>query len=98
MAEVIGAMAARWSDGFTRLTPSLLSVVGVVSAYVLLSKALKMGMPIGVAYGIWAGAGVVVVALLGKFVLQETLSPVQIVGIIFVVGGVIALEFGGTHE
>jgi small multidrug resistance pump len=95
-SEVIGALATRFSDGFTRLVPSAVAVVGVVGAYVLLSFALKRGMGIGVAYGIWAAVGLAAVALIGALALGDGLTAVQVGGIALVIGGVLALELGAA--
>lgn len=94
IAEVIGALATRQSNGFTKVLPSIIAVIGVVGAYYLLSLSLKQGMPIGVAYGIWAALGITLLAIIGMFVFKEALSIVQIVGIILIIGGVLALELG----
>jgi small multidrug resistance pump len=51
-------------------------------------------MPLGVAYGVWAAAGVTLIALLGVAVLGERLTPVQVVGVVLVIAGVLALELG----
>lgn len=93
-SEVIGALATKQSNGFTKFLPSCIAVVGVVGAYFLLSLSLKSGMSIGVAYGIWAALGITLLALIGAFYFKEPLSTVQIIGIIMIVGGVLALELG----
>jgi small multidrug resistance pump len=97
VVEVIGAMATRFSDGFTRLVPSIVAVAGVVSAYYLLSLALKAGLGIGVAYAIWAAVGVSAVAGIGALFLGDNLTWIQAGGVILVIGGVVALELGGRH-
>lgn len=96
IAEVIGAIATRQSNGFTKLIPSCIAIIGVVGAYYLLSLSLKNGMSIGVAYGIWAALGISILAILGVFLFKETLSLLQIVGIILIIGGVLVLELGKT--
>ncbi|QUH01055.1 multidrug efflux SMR transporter [Saccharopolyspora erythraea] len=96
-SEVIGALATRFSAGFTKVVPSAIAITGVVGAYYLLSLALKQGMDMGVAYGIWAALGVTAVALVGAAFLGDTLTWVQMIGIVLVIGGVISLELGGQH-
>jgi len=98
VAEVVAAIATRYSDGFTRLVPTVVTVVGVLGAYFLLSLALKQGMGIGVAYGIWAAAGVTLVAAIGALFLGDHLTWLQVAGIALVIAGVVALEHGGAHE
>jgi small multidrug resistance pump len=72
-------------------------VVGYVIAFGLLAAVLKRGMYVGVAYGIWAAAGVALVAIVGATVLGERLTGIQIIGIVLVATGVLALELGGSH-
>jgi small multidrug resistance pump len=95
--EVMATINLRLSDGFTRLVPSILVVLGYLGAFGLLSQVLKAGIPVGVAYGIWAAAGVALVAIIGAVFLGDGLTPVQISGIALVVAGVLALELGAGH-
>ena len=72
-------------------------VVGYVAAFALLSQALTRGMAIGVAYGVWAAAGVALVAIIGAVFLGEGMTWVQAGGIALVIAGVLALELGARH-
>jgi small multidrug resistance pump len=94
---VAATVSLRFSEGFSKLLPSVVVLVGYVVAFVMLSFALKRGLPLGIAYGIWAAAGVALVALIGAMFLGEGLTGVQIVGLGLVVAGVVALEVGGIH-
>ncbi|GAA3223963.1 multidrug efflux SMR transporter [Pseudonocardia petroleophila] len=95
--EVMATINLRLSDGFTRLVPSILVVIGYLGTFTLLSQVLKTGVPVGVAYGIWAAAGVALVAIIGAVFLGDGLTPVQIGGITLVIAGVLALELGAAH-
>jgi small multidrug resistance pump len=97
VTEVTGTIALRFSEGFSRLGPSILVVLGYGAAFVALSQALVRGMPVGVAYGTWAACGVTLVALAGAVFLGESLTWVQVGGIVLVIGGVLALELGASH-
>ena len=97
LAEVFATISLRFAAGFTRLVPSVLVVLGYGVAFFALSQALVRGMPVGVAYGTWAALGVTLVAVIGVTYLGESLSWVQIGGLVLVVVGVLALELGGTH-
>lgn len=97
LAEVTGTVALRFSEGFSRLWPSVIVVLGYGTAFYSLSQALSRGVPIGVAYGIWAAAGVALIALIGVAFLGESLSWVQVGGIVLVIAGVLALELGRSH-
>lgn len=75
--------------------PYIVVVVGYVLAFVMLAQSLKAGIPLGIAYAIWAGVGVVLVALISWLVFREPLTLVQIGGIVLVIAGVGLLELGG---
>ena len=72
-------------------------VVGYVLSFVMLSQTLSKGVPLGIAYAIWAGVGVVLVAAVSWVVFRETLTWQQLVGMVLVIGGVVLLEAGGKH-
>ncbi|WP_436738103.1 DMT family transporter [Streptomyces sp. BBFR102] len=97
LAEVTATISLRLSEGFSRIAPSIIVVVGYLTAFTLLALVLKRGMAIGVAYGIWAAAGVALVALIGAAFLGDSLTPVQYGGLALVAAGVVALEAGGAH-
>lgn len=75
-------------------------IVGVsyVFAFSMLSLTLSRGVPLGIAYAIWAGVGVVLVAIISWLAFGEMLTWQQLVGMGLVVGGVVLLELGGRHE
>ena len=97
LSEVVATTALKLSEGFSRLVPSIVVVVGYVAAFALLSQALTRGMTIGVAYGVWAAAGVAIIAIIGAVFLGESMTWVQVGGIALVIAGVLALELGGRH-
>ncbi|MBE2998360.1 multidrug efflux SMR transporter [Nocardiopsis sp. HNM0947] len=97
LAEVFATTSLKFSEGFTKLLPSIFVVVGYATAFFLLSQALVKGMDLGVAYGIWAAVGVALVAVIGVMFLGESLTWVQTGGIALVIAGVMALEMGGQH-
>ncbi|MGV9615203.1 DMT family transporter [Nocardia xishanensis] len=96
-SEVTATVSLKLSDGFTKLVPSIVVVIGYGSAFFFLSQALKRGMSIGVAYGIWSAVGVAAIAVIGVLFLNERLTLIQIGGIALVILGVLALELGGAH-
>ncbi len=71
--------------------------VGYVIAFIMLSLALGRGVPLGIAYAVWAGVGVVAVALISWLVFGELLTWQQVLGIALVAAGVVLLEAGGSH-
>ena len=70
---------------------------GYVFAFVMLSATLAQGLPLGVAYGIWAAAGVAITAVLSRIFFKEPLTWVMSLGIILIVGGVLLIELGSGH-
>ena len=73
LSEVVATLSLRASEGFSRGGPTALMAVGYVVSFVLLAQALKRGMGIGVAYAVWAGVGVALVAILGRVLFNEPL-------------------------
>ncbi|MBB5917707.1 small multidrug resistance pump [Nocardia transvalensis] len=95
--EVSATVSLKLSEGFTKLVPSVVVVAGYAGAFFFLSQALKRGMAIGVAYGVWSAIGVAAVAIIGALFLDEGLTLVQVGGIGLVILGVLALELGAAH-
>ena len=95
-AEVAATTAMKYSEGFSRLWPSLITAVGYVVSFLLLAQTLKT-VGIGTAYAIWAGVGTAAIAVLGLALFGEALTPTKAVGILLIVGGVVVLNLGGAH-
>ncbi|WP_386079976.1 DMT family transporter [Vreelandella sp. F11] len=91
VAEVIATSALKASMGFTRPLPSLVVVVGYGLAFYLLSLVLRT-LPVGIAYAIWAGLGIVLVTLVGIVVFGEKPDLPAVVGISLIVAGVVMLQ------
>ena len=68
--------------------------VGYVTAFSMLAGALSLGLPIGVAYGIWAATGVALTAILGRVLFREPLTRTMLAGIALIIGGVLLIELG----
>ncbi|WP_306322591.1 MULTISPECIES: multidrug efflux SMR transporter [unclassified Streptomyces] len=95
-AEVGATTAMKYSEGFSRLWPSLFTVAGYIVAFALLAQTLKT-VQIGTAYAIWAGTGTAVIAAIGMLFLGEGLTLAKVAGILLVIGGVVLLNLGGAH-
>ncbi|MFC9860832.1 MULTISPECIES: DMT family transporter [unclassified Streptomyces] len=95
-AEVAATTAMKYSEGFTRLWPSLITLVGYVLAFALLAQTLKT-LSVGTAYAIWAGVGTATVAAIGVIFMGESGSLFKVVGIALVIAGVVVLNLGGAH-
>ena len=96
--EVAGTLALRGSDGFTRLVPSIIVVVGYVASFVLLAMVLKT-LPVGIVYAVWSAVGVALVAVFGKLMFGDPVPPLAVAGMVLIVGGVILVSASGvkTH-
>lgn len=91
VAEVVGTTALARSDGFTRLTPSLITVVSYAVAFYCLSIPIRV-MPTGVVYAIWSGMGIVLISFVAWFWYRQTLDFAALLGLGFIVTGVIIVN------
>jgi small multidrug resistance pump len=89
--EVIATSALQASQQFTRLWPTLLMALGYAGAFYFLSIALR-GIPVGVAYGIWSGLGIVLISVIGWVVFGQKLDLPAIVGLGFILTGVLIVN------
>jgi small multidrug resistance pump len=91
IAEVVATNALKASDGFTRLIPSIIVVVGYGAAFYLLALVLKT-IPVALAYAIWAGLGIVLVALAAAVMFRQIPDLPGLIGIALIVAGVIVIS------
>lgn len=98
VSEVIATISLRASDGFSKAPFIVLVVVGYITAFTLLGLCLGRGVPLGIAYGIWCAFGIALVAALSIPLFGETLTGVQVGGLILVIAGAAALELGAAHD
>jgi small multidrug resistance pump len=96
LSEVLATISLRLSEGFSKAMPSTVVVVGYLLSFVLLAQVLKRGLSVGVAYGIWAAVGVSLVALIGAVFLGESLTWIQVGGLVLVIAGVVAVQSGAS--
>jgi small multidrug resistance pump len=95
VAEVIGTSALKAAEGFTRLLPSLVVVIGYGVAFYFLSLALKT-IPVGIAYAVWSGVGVALITLIGWLVFKQRLDPPALAGLALIVAGVVLIQFSSS--
>ena len=91
ISEVIATSALKATEDFTRLWPSLIVLVGYASAFYFLSLTLRT-IPVGIAYAIWSGAGVALIALVAWLIYGQTLDVPAFIGIALIVAGVVVLN------
>ncbi|AHE72078.1 multidrug transporter [Enterobacter ludwigii] len=95
LLEVVWAIGLKYTHGFTRLTPSVITLTAMIVSIVLLSWAMR-SLPVGTAYAVWTGIGAVGAAITGILLLGESASLARIASLALIVAGIIGLKFS-TH-
>lgn len=90
-AETIGTTALQASQQFSRLVPSLIVVVAYAISFALLAWALKF-MPVGIAYAIWSGLGIVLIAVIGFVIFGQKLDTPAVVGMAMILTGILVIH------
>ena len=89
--EVTATTALKFSEGFTKLVPSIVVVLGYGLSFYLLSLSLKV-MPIGIAYALWSGIGIVLTVIAGMILWREPLDWARVTGIALIIGGILIIN------
>jgi small multidrug resistance pump len=96
LVEVFATLSLRASDGFRKKAWIAPVVAGYLASFYLLWVSLSLGMPVGIAYGVWTACGVALVAVIARFLFAEPLTWVMVLGIGLIVAGVLTIEFAGV--
>jgi quaternary ammonium compound-resistance protein SugE len=91
LCEIVWAIGLKYADGFTRLWPSVITVVAMLVSIVLLGYAMK-SLPVGTSYAVWVGVGAVGTATLGIVLLGESASPGRLASLALIVAGIVGLK------
>lgn len=91
VAEVIATSSLKAAEGFTKLGPSLLVVIGYFAAFFLLSLVLRT-MTVGIAYAIWSGVGIILLAIVGAVAFREIPDMPAVIGMGLIIAGVIVIH------
>jgi quaternary ammonium compound-resistance protein SugE len=91
LLEVVWAFSMKQSEGFTRLWPSVVTVVTMVLSFVLLAASMR-SLPLGTAYTIWTGIGAVGAFIVGIIVLGETLNAARLIAALLIVSGLVLMK------
>lgn len=98
VSETIATSALKSSEGFTRLWPSVLVVLGYALAFYFLSLTLKV-IPVGIAYAVWSGVGIVLITAVGWLVFGQKLDMPALLGMALIIAGVIVMNvFSGSGQ
>lgn len=91
LLEIGWAIGLKYTDGFTRLGPTVATVAAMIVSMVLLGLAVRT-LPVGTAYAVWTGIGTVGTVLLGMFLFGESAQPIRLLFIAMIVGGIVGLK------
>jgi len=92
LMETGWALGLKYSEGFTKLVPSVVTIVLALGSFYLLSVAMK-SLPVGTAYAVWVGIGAIGTAVAAVFLFQEPVNLMRVVGVLLILGGIVALKF-----
>ena len=94
--EIAWAVGLKYTEGFSRLWPSVGTLAAMAVSFGLLSYALKT-LPVGTAYAIWTGIGAVGAFVVGIAVLGEPITPIRIAGAVLIISGLVVLKLSSSH-
>lgn len=94
--EVFATLGLRASEGFRRKVWIAPVVLAYLVSFYGLWLTMRLGMPVGIAYGVWTACGVALVAVVARFIFRDPLTPKMIVGIGLIVAGVLTIELAGA--
>ena len=92
LMETGWALGLKYSEGFTRVWPTVITVVLALGSFYLLSVAMKT-LPVGTAYAVWVGIGAVGTAIAAVFLFQEPVNAMRVLGVLLILAGIAALKF-----
>jgi quaternary ammonium compound-resistance protein SugE len=92
LLEVVWAIGLKYTHGFTRLTPSIITIAAMVVSMLLLANSMKT-LPAGTAYAVWTGIGAVGAAIMGMVLLGESTNIARIISLCLIVVGILGLKF-----
>lgn len=95
LLEVVWAYSMKVSDGFSKLTPSILTIVFMIASFALLSYAMKT-LPLGTAYTVWTGIGAVGSFVLGIVVLGEPASAMRMLAAVLIISGLVLMKLSSS--
>jgi small multidrug resistance pump len=96
LIEVVATLSLRASDGFRKKAWIVPVTLGYLASFYLLWLSLSLGMPVGIAYGVWTACGVALVALIARVLFAEPLTWLMVLGIALIVAGVLTIEMAGA--
>lgn len=95
LLEIVWATAMKYSHGFTRLTPSVITITAMIASFVLLAMAMR-SLPLGTAYTIWTGIGAIGAFIVGIVALGEAVTPMRIGAAVLIVSGIVLMKLSSS--
>jgi quaternary ammonium compound-resistance protein SugE len=92
LMETGWALGLKYSEGFTKLVPSAVTIILALGSFYLLSVAMK-SLPVGTAYAVWVGIGAVGTAIAAVFLFNEPVNLMRVIGVLLILAGIAALKF-----
>jgi len=92
LLEIVWAIGLKYSQGFTKLVPTTISIIGLVASFVILAQAVRV-LPISVAYAAWTGIGATGVAIIGMIIYKEPASAARIACLMLIIAGMLGLKY-----
>lgn len=96
LLETGWAIGLKYTEGFTRLWPSVWTVAAMIVSFWLLALAMKV-LPVGTAYGVWVGIGAVGTVILGIVLFNEPVNPMRLISVGLIILGIIGLKLSSAH-
>lgn len=91
LLEIGWAIGLKYTEGFTRLWPSVLTILALIASFLLLGVALRT-LPVGTGYAVWVGIGAMGTAILGIFLFGESVTPLRLISLFLICAGIIGLK------
>jgi small multidrug resistance pump len=91
ISEVVATSSLKASEGFTKLTPSILVIIGYALAFYFLSVTVKV-LPVGITYALWSGVGIILVTIAGVFLYKQVPDLPAIIGMVLIIIGVLVIN------
>ena len=95
LLEIGWAIGLKYTEGFSRLWPTLFTIAALVASFTLLGVALRT-LPVGTAYAVWVGIGAIGTAVLGIFVFGEAATPMRLISLVLICAGIVGLKLAST--
>ncbi len=96
LMEIVWAVGMKYSNGFTRLWPTLITLIGMIASFVLLALAMR-SIPLGTAYAVWTGIGAMGTVIFGMVFLNEPASILRILCLVLIFSGIAGLKLLGSR-